>query len=109
MFFALSARSALVLWLGTCVVLGLLFGWPVIAGSIVLSVGPAYLSSRSRSYFIALPFAIGGALAGALVFTGHGVIASIFISLLTGLVVGIGLSSAAMWLSHRRRINGRSA
>ena len=109
MFFALSARSALVLWLGACVALGVFFGWPVIAGSITAAVGPAYLSSRSRNHLIAFPFAIGGAVAGAAAFTGHGVIASMFICLLTGLVVGIGLSSAAMWLSLRLRLNGRSA
>jgi len=100
--FALSARKALLVWLGTCAALGLLFGWPVMAGSFALSIGPAYLSIRSRNFLVAFPFAFAGALAGALFFTAHSVIASAFLSLLTGIVVGHGLSMAAMWLAHRR-------
>lgn len=108
MFFALSARTGLLVWLGTCAAIGLLFGWPVLAGSFALSVGPAYLSIRSRS-FLVFPFAFGGAIAGALFFTAHGVITSLLISLLTGTVVGQGLSLIVMWLRHWFEMRGRSA
>jgi len=102
MFLALPARFALLLWLSMCAAIGLLFGWPVIAASILLALAPTYLSMRSHNVVIAFPVAAVGALAGALALTSHGVIASALISLPTGFIVGVGLSSAAMWLSHRR-------
>ena len=103
MFFALPARYALLLWLCMCAAIGLLFGWPVIAASVLLALGPTYLAMQSHNVVIAFPVAAVGALAGALALTSHGVIASVLISLLTGFVVGLGLSSAAMWLNHWRR------
>jgi len=99
----------LLLWLGSCALLGLLFGWPVIAGSLVLAVGPTYLTISIRNYLIAFPFAVAGALLGALGLTGRGVISAAFVSLVTGIVVGLGLSSVAMWLRHWREMRGRSA
>jgi len=109
MFFALPARAVLLLWLGLCAIIGLLFGWPVIVGSILLAVGPTYLSMQSHHGIIAFPVAAVGALAGALSLTSHGLVASVLISLLTGFVVGLGLSLAAMWLNHRRTCACRSA
>ena len=109
MFFSMSARSGLLLWLGICAVLGMLFGWPVLGCSMAMALGPAYHSIRSRIYLIAVPFAVAGALIGALAFTPHGIIWSVFISLLIGIVVGQGLALAAMWLRHWREVGGRSA
>src|SRR5262245_27498412 len=109
MFFSMSARSALLLWLGSCAAVGLLFGWPVVGCSIALAVSPVYLSIRSRNYLIAFPFAFAGVLLGALAFTTHGIIGSVLISVLVGLLVGQGLSLGAMWLRHWREMGGRSA
>jgi len=107
-FLALSARAALLLWLGLCTTLGLLFGWPVIAASFAVGIGPAYSSVRSRNFMIAFPFAFGGAVVGAVAFTDHSVVAAVLISLLEGIVVGHGLCFAAMWFHHRLEV-GRSA
>ena len=101
---AIHARVALAVWLAVCGLVAAVVGLPVLLASLAVAVAPAYASGRRGRGFV-LPFelAIVGAGLGALAFSHRGIVAATIGALVTGAVVGIGLSQWAMWIALTRK------
>jgi hypothetical protein len=107
-WFAMPPRIALPLWIGVCGMMAALVGLPVLLASVAFAVVPAYVAGRRGRGFV-LPFelAIVGACLGAFAFSRHAMIAALIGALVSGAVVGLGLSMCAMWMSLTRGSRGR--